>query len=35
MFFIVECDKLNKCLLSLQRQMCPPMPATKKVSVWN
>ena len=34
-FFLVENNILNKCLLTLQRQKCPFLLATKNVSVWN
>ena len=34
-FFLVESNELNKCLLTLQRQKCPSLLATKNVSVWN
>ena len=34
-FFLVEGNKLNKCLLTLQRQKYPSLLATKNVSVWN
>ena len=34
-FFPIENGNLNKCLLSLQRQKCASLLATKNVSVWN
>ena len=33
-FLLLRRD-LNKCLLTLQRQKCPFLLATKNVSVWN
>ena len=33
--FLVENNKLNKCLLSLQHQKCPSLLATKNVSLWS
>ena len=33
--FAAQTCNLNKCLLSLQRQKCSSLPATKNVGVWN
>jgi len=33
--FLVFAFELNKCLLSLQCQKSPSLPASKIISVWN
>ena len=33
--FLVLCTDLNKCLLTLQRQKSPSLPASKLLCVWN
>ena len=33
--FLVLCTDLNKCLLTLQRQKSPSLPASKILGVWN
>ena len=33
--FLVLVFGLNKCLLSLQRQKCSLIPASKQLGIWN